>query len=616
MLYIRVVNVWMLQMISIALHDPLVEKFKSGVKVFYGLLESKQWVVMVATSFGKDSSVTLSMALEAARLATARGIDYPSLIISHADTGIENPEIMNHNKGEIQKVHAYCQKHGIRYVFSHARPRLMEGYLVRIIGGNKLPTYEDGDAECSKMLKVEPQIRQAKQLMKFAESKFPGALLCSATGVRFDESVTRKNNMTLRGDSAEYPVLYDGRWSISPIAHWSEEEVFSFLYKAKSMSLYSDFEGTLEIYADASGSGCVGVGMAISDDQKAARESKGCGARFGCSVCVRVGEDKSMSSMLELPKYAYMREMNAFRNYLSAIRWDLGRRCHLGRTISENGAVVIGPDNFHPDTLEEMFRMILTIQVLENRESERLGIAPRINIVNEEFIAAIDFNWSRYGRHKPFHAWAVAKDVMEKGNLLVPSLVPVERQSRQKGFDKKAGGIAVDTCGLLDGSSFSSPLAEAMSEGQCANLTSSPLGSKGLVSTPLNFEETFSFDKEGLAMFVDFELDRCLGEYHNEHTNPTAAAKFYASYGCLGASSKGFIGSDKIIKTADVFWFNGLLRKGNDELIALADPLLLSKKISANAGDDVGISEASLEVFPKDVLAKDVEESSQFAFQF
>ncbi len=574
------------QEIRIKQHDPLHDKFMAGVNTLFDLLESGKWVLMAATSFGKDSSVMLSMALEAARIAALKGIEHPALIISHADTGIENPEIMNLNKGEIRKVHEFCKKHGINYVFSHARPRLMEGYLVRIIGGNKMPTYPDGDAECSKMLKVEPQIRQAKQIAKLAKSKYPGSQICGITGVRFDESATRRGNMVHRGDTDAHPVMYNDRWSIAPIANWSEEEVFTFLYKAREYGLYSNFEKTLEIYADASGSGCVGVGMAISDDQKAKRESKGCGARFGCSVCVRVGEDKSMESMLELDKYAYMREMNAFRNYLSAIRWDLSRRCHIGRTISDDGIVTVGPDNFHPDTLEEMFRMILTIQALENQEADRLGIAPRIQIVNEEFIAAIDFNWSRYGRHKPFHAWVVAKEVLEQGKLMRPSSVVVQAHERKKGFDRKAGGIQVNTYGILEQDSFRNVLAEAMDEGRCESLAVVDLGSKGATSNPLNFEETFSFDKEGLAMFVDFELDRAIEMHHNDQTNPTFAAKTYAQYGCLGASSRGFLGTDRILKTADILWLNKLTQLSNEQLIAMADPGLIAKKSSSGKVED------------------------------
>jgi len=569
----------MKQQIQISSFDPIHEKFMTGVRVLYEILVSERYVLQAATSFGKDSSVMLSMVLEAAKIASKQGLEYPAVIISHADTGIENPEILKLNKGEIAKVHSYCKQHGINYVFSHARPRLMEGYLVRIIGGNKMPTYEDGDAECSKMLKVEPQIRQAKAIAKLAQTKYPNAVLCGVTGVRFDESPTRRANMVSRGESDIAPVCYDGRWSIAPIANWSEEDVFSFLYKAKEYGLYSNLEKTLEIYADASGSGCVGVGMAVSDDQKLKRESKGCGARFGCAVCVRVGEDKSMEAMLQLEQYSYMKEINAFRNFLTKIRWDPSRRCHLGRTINENGVVTIGPDNFHPDTLEEMFRMVLTIQYLEDREAQELGVPPRIQIVNEQFIAAIDLQWSRYGRAKPFHAWAVARDVMTNGNLVRPSEVEVEHHPRVKGFDKKSGGIQVDSFGLGEFSSFRNVVAEAMDEGRCSELTPTQLGKSGdIVSAPLNFDETFAFDQEGLAMFIDYELDRCLDLYHNDQTNPTAAVKFYAQYGCLSANSKGFLGTDKIIQTADILWFNGLSRLSNTQLVALAAPSLLPAK--------------------------------------
>ena len=56
----------------------------------------------VAWSGGKDSSVTLSIALIAMRELMAEGVNVPTLNIVHSDTKMEQPAVAAYNQGDDQ----------------------------------------------------------------------------------------------------------------------------------------------------------------------------------------------------------------------------------------------------------------------------------------------------------------------------------------------------------------------------------------------------------------------------------------------------------------------------------------------------------------------------------
>lgn len=569
-----------IQSIAMKKADPLWDKFMKGVQTMYDLIVDDEYVVVASTSFGKDSSVMLSMVLHAAKLAAAHGLQKRPIIISHADTGIENPNVMMVNKAEKAKVIAYCKEHNIKMTFSHVRPRLNENYLFRIIGGNKLPTYEDGPAECSTMLKVGPQTRQAAAITKKIEGMGAGVKRLSVTGVRYEESPARKAKMFERGETDDTVAVYQGRYSIAPIANWEVDDVVMFLLNGTEYGQYSDFQAVWELYGEAGGGTCGGIGISVSDDEQEKRASKGCGARFGCSLCLRTGaSDKSMENMLSFEKNAYMRELNELREYLRKIRWDMSKRELLGRSITKDGFIRVGPDNFSTETLQTLLRMVLSIQKKEIDEADSLGIAPRFMIIDELLVAGIDAQWSRYGHGRPFEAWAIYRDVMQNNNLLLPSEVDQEDVPRPVGLRDTLGFIKLD----IEPMHFS-PLRDVITE-SLGGLPAVGVKKDGsLQMTHFNESESLEFDPEGLSMFLEWELDRHLAMYHNDHTNPTAAFKTYMQLGFMTMSNRSAMTSDPIVRVTDQLWFNGLLKATADEVkeqISTEIPEYLQAKMNA-----------------------------------
>ena len=72
-------------------------------------LHDKQNLICVAWSGGKDSSAGLDLVLRSAVL-------HPSpapIVVTHADTGIENPEIATYVRQEIESIKRYAEKHNI-----------------------------------------------------------------------------------------------------------------------------------------------------------------------------------------------------------------------------------------------------------------------------------------------------------------------------------------------------------------------------------------------------------------------------------------------------------------------------------------------------------------------
>ena len=60
--------------------------------------------IVVAWSSGKDSSVVANLALSAAARRVAAGKPCPRLLLTHSDTGVENPEVRALADGEMQPV--------------------------------------------------------------------------------------------------------------------------------------------------------------------------------------------------------------------------------------------------------------------------------------------------------------------------------------------------------------------------------------------------------------------------------------------------------------------------------------------------------------------------------
>ena len=168
----------------------------------------------VACSFGKDSTVTLHIALQYK----------PDIIVVFSNTGVEMPETLrfrdflvkewnlNYYELKPEKTFWQCVKEygypSTRYLSKEKKKLIREG-----------KTQNRGTPKCCYWLKERPA-------MKFYKEKKIDLVL---KGLTWDESYTRKWHIVRRGN-----YYYSKKWGCFialPIAYWSQKEVWRYIHE-------------------------------------------------------------------------------------------------------------------------------------------------------------------------------------------------------------------------------------------------------------------------------------------------------------------------------------------------------------------------------------------------
>lgn len=471
--------------------------------------------LMIAWSSGKDSSTAMNLALTAAvRVLNEHGVTVP-LVVTHGDTLIENPEMHAYAKKEMAKVTAFAEKHGLNLQIAVSVPNLNDRWSVQILGGRSIPAFPTSGSgkqnrDCTVDYKVRPMERVRKEIAKgFAVG---GNVPVTIIGTRFDESATRSDRMDARGEQDHLAwANEDGDLFLSPIAHWSSDDVWEYLGRCKAGDIpaYSDFVETFRIYADAAGESCAVVADMATGTLK---QGKACGARTGCALCT-VTDDRSMKNLIEgkPEQYGYMRELNLLQRFILATQYDLDRRLWVGRSINDAGYIAIRADVFSPRMLEELLRYAMTIDVIEMDRADRLGIEPRFQLVDAKSLLAIDAMWSLQGYNKPFAALSIYRDVYVRGERYpVPEIeryprvtIPAARYLYVgDGWDE---GNEFEYAGLRDATQ------ELVSIDSAGCMGIKQLKS-GRVVMDINTDQLFDVDEESAGLILGMELDRLLDE--------------------------------------------------------------------------------------------------------
>lgn len=517
-------------MSSVRSIEDLIEDAIGSLK---SVLERGQPLV-VAFSGGKDSSVCLNLALQAALKLLRESKHVPTIVIANSDTRMESPEIHQHVHREIPKAKKFAKEAGIKLKVVISSPAVADEFWVRVVAGQKLPSFPGMKHDCTSDLKITPAQRARRKILKHLGEAEGTA--CTVVGTRYDESVIRAANMKIRGESADRPWLNeDGELVISPIAYWTTDDVWEYLSLArgKAIDSYSDFDETFRIYADAGGTSCAIVSDMVTSGIKSARP---CGARTGCWSCTPIGDtDKSLQAMLDSdPRYEYMRGLNDLRNFLFTTRWDLSRRSWMPRSL-HGGYAAVQVDTYSPAMQRELLQYLLTLQISEKEAASRLGIRPRFTIITEESLIAIDALWSLNGMQRPFTALKIWRDIYRDGQRYeVPKLdtfpaVPLPPTRYIYVGEDWDEGKARLTSGLRD------VTAEEFGGAGCIGHTELK---DGRVVLDLETDETFSVDTEGVCMLMEFEMDRLIDEYWaNPSYEPTTAYFYYASYGVIAIAN-------------------------------------------------------------------------------
>ena len=462
-----------------------------------------------STSYGKDSSCTLGLALAAAAELVRDGLPVQPFIVLTSDTKVDNPLIAQLARDESAKVRAWIERFDLPGSVHFATPSLANEFAVAILGGRALPSMAGHKRDCTTSWKTEPLSRLRKRLLG-RNKPAAGQFVASVTGVRRSESPIRAGNLMKRAEAADRLVQTnaDGNVAVAPIIEGSYDDVFTYLGMCSNglEETYSDFSRVIEIYREATGE-CV---IAGSDSN---RTATACGSRTGCFTCLAVKNDRSMDQMVKEPHNAFMRPLAAFRRFLANTFHDLSRRTWVGRTIDENGYIRFAVDGYSPAMLQELLRYALTVDIEEREAAARLGIEPRFQIVSMEALLAISAHWSLQGFSLPYTGVAIYRQIERGARYPVPEVpeapkvpIPAARYIHVgRGWEE---GHAFMYTGLRD------VMIDAFGGSGC--IGQREIITKGERRTIMDVanSDMFSIDAEGAALFMQFELDRVVDEWH------------------------------------------------------------------------------------------------------
>lgn len=557
---------------------PTAEKIDRATSALKAVLRAGR-PLAVAYSGGKDSTCALSLALNAAAELKAEGASLPPIIVTHANTGIENPAYQAVINSEIGRIRSFAAERGLPVRVDIASPTLNDSWAVRIISGRALPTFPNSATrDCTVNWKIQPQTRQRKEVLKdLGERGRPVTVI----GTRFEESPSRAKRMLERGESAESvwvqeTIGADGRLAkaddmLSPLAFWTQEDVWVYLSDLSEgiRPSYTDAKDVWEAYRDGGGSGCA----VVADDAMKAN-AKACGARFGCSLCVAVGRDKSLEAMIESdPKYGFMRGLNRLQRFLSDTQYDLDRRLWLGRSINEQGYIAIGPDAYGPSMQRELLRYALTIDRDERQAAEGLGIGPRFQLVTAEQLIAIDAIWSCQGYHlRPFEAIRIWREIdIEGASFYPPEIGPKSFRERKMpptrylhvgaSWDGRPRSEAMYS-GLRD---VVGDLVGTYETGGCVGHRELP---DGRIVMDMAGSDLFSVDPEGAGLFLEFEvLEGGLLERYANCPDPVEAYRHYVRLGTLSTNTRHLGTIDDMLRRTSWKKRAGALDWGVEDLL-------------------------------------------------
>ena len=523
----------------------LVEKAKSSIAQLF----LQDHLLFVSWSSGKDSSTVLSLVLAAAAEHLANGHSFPHpIIVTHGDTGIENPEIHAYAMREIENIKRFCARKRIPIEIHIARPYLNSSWAVRVLSGRALPTFANkSHRDCSVSMKVEPQQRLRKRILQKYSHLEPVILL----GTRYDESTERSDRMAKRGERADQVWRSpDGTMTLSPICDWTTDDVWEYLASCRDGIIersYSDFRETFRLYGEAREGDC----GAIEDMFGAGAKSSACGSRFGCMLCTAVATDRSLANMIESNpgEYGYLKPILDLQAFLVATQYDLDRRYLIGRSITD-GYIAIGPDSYHPAMLEELFQICLTIDEREREAAYHLGINPRFQLLDAQQIIAIDAIWSLQGYHVPFHGLYLYKKIVVDGHRYETPKIepkPAVKFPRPKylyvGVDW-TDGLDNRYMGLQDVILDMTLVDQDFATG-CIGHRTMKDGTRVLDTLVGNL---FDVAPEAAALTLDLELDHLLSRHDLNHGSITQGYRHYLVTGVIQLAKSKVSVIDRIMK--------------------------------------------------------------------
>ena len=297
----------------------------------YARPSAHPWVV--AYSGGKDSTLVLQMAIEAAQRAGGKK-KRPIRVVAN-DTLVESPLVIDHLKRSLSKIHQFAGNSGLPLSAVLTRPCVDDTFWVNLIGKGYIPPTRNF-RWCTDRMKIAP----ANRLIEEVAQECGGAILM--LGTRKSESTHRRHNIERRNGMARMNPhdSIPGCSVFAPIAELTDNEVWSVLLQSRP-----PWGGThrelVTLYRNARGGECP---MVMSKD-----DAPSCGStspRFGCWTCTVVKKDRSLAGLVD-SGFEEFEPLMAFRERLLELREKKENRMTVRRDgfarFRADGSRVYGP---------------------------------------------------------------------------------------------------------------------------------------------------------------------------------------------------------------------------------------------------------------------------------
>lgn len=270
-------------------NSSLFDRFNETNEAFDFLIDRGYENWLVTFSGGKDSTTVLLLALEYIKKNPHK---VKRIDVIYSDTLVEIPTINIFAKSIISFLKKYEAKNKINLHTHITKPEYKNRFWVKILGYGYPPPHQKF-RWCTDRLKIKPA---EKNLENYIVDKKTAVL----TGVRFGESKSRDIRLNVscsRGGECGQGLWFQesakiGAGYLAPIINWQSCEVWDFL------------SGFAPI-----------MGYPVKEIENV---YNGHDTRFGCWMCTVIKTDKAMLKTIAQDKWAHLKPLADFRNYL----WD------------------------------------------------------------------------------------------------------------------------------------------------------------------------------------------------------------------------------------------------------------------------------------------------------
>lgn len=374
-----------------------------------------KYIIVVALSFGKDSTVTLLASLLAHLELIKEGKIPPDkpFVICHIDTGVENHLVQMLAKSGLRDLKRFAAKHNINLDIRVGQPPLSKQWASLFLSGLKLISASRLNNDCSVILKLD----NAAAIERSIVADYGNDNIVTMLGSRLTESAKRAASIRKFGNeitAAELIEFDKADMVFAPIVSWTDDHVWTVLKHAGVYPISSSVLGNEPIFSYAPNHRLLHVVYSDSKDGSCPTSSKriagdsssqgGCGgsARTGCYLCAKSIIDRSAEAQAKMKRHSVISaNILKVRNYIMSVAQNIEHRTWLAKAVDHTtGAIALQPNTLNAETIDKLLWLLSQAThdeihranrfkhlVSFGREMEDEGYA---DIINDESMTSLD----------------------------------------------------------------------------------------------------------------------------------------------------------------------------------------------------------------------------------